>query len=173
MIVALRAIDRHAEKRDRDRLSELRRLVVEDEEVARAVLKRAAGGGDEVSHHQVPRRVQFHLPAYPLIVAPHGLLRQLVAIDQKQIAPVVSPVIHKFRTREKGVDEVIALSRGCLREERARLVRRWKHPDGVQERSPDELGIRALIRWRQVQFAQFFQHALVDKIPRLERGEGG
>ena len=89
VVVALRAGDGGAHEGHADGFGAFGGLVIEDEEIRAAVLERAAAGGEQITHYGVPRRVRGDVAAYPVVVGPHGLGHQFVAIDEQEIAPAV------------------------------------------------------------------------------------
>ena len=89
--------DRHAQERDRGRLGQVGDVLVQHEVVGRAVLQRAAAGGEDLAGEAVPRLVVGHALADELVERPHRRLRQLAARDQQQVGPLVRPVIDELR----------------------------------------------------------------------------
>ncbi len=164
MVVALGAVDRHAQERHRYRFGQLRRILVQHEEVRRAVFQRAAGGRHQVAGELVPRRVGRHVVANPVIVGPHRRRPQLLAVDQQQVAPLVGPIVDKLRPRQQLLDQLVALVGRRIGQKRAGLLDRGQQADRVDIRPPQKLGVGGRRRWRQVQVLQLRQHQLVDEV---------
>lgn len=155
VVVAFRAADGGAEEGHADGFGALRRLVVEDEKVPAAVLECAAGGGEQITHHGVPRRVRGDVTADPVVIRPHGLRHEFVAIHEEEIAPTMRPVIDELRPLQQRVDETVTFVGGLVGEEGLRFIHRRQNADGVEKRTAQELRVRGTTRGRDVQLAQF------------------
>lgn len=172
VVVTLRAADGGAEEGDADGFGALRRLVIEDEKVAAAVLERAAGGGEQITHHGVPRRVRGDVTADPVVIRPHGLRHEFVAIHEEEIAPSMRPVIDELGPLQQRVNEVVAFVRGLVGEEGLRFFHRGQNADCIEKRPAQELRVRGATGGRDVQLAQFRQNMLVDEVARFQGREG-
>ena len=108
MVVALGALDLHAEEDARDLARHLDRLgLVRQREIDRAVLVVATGGGDQVRRHGVPRPVRGELlgePRLELRIA--DLVPVLVRrVVEDHVAPVARPVGGIIRALQQVVDQ--------------------------------------------------------------------
>ena len=148
VVVALGAIDRHAEEGLRGRLGHAARIVVQHEEVARPVDQRAALRGDKLAHEPVPRRVRLHLIPNPRVVAPHRGRLEPLALHEQQVGPLVGPVVHELGALQECFDQRVAFLRRFVLEKHARLVRRGQNADRVEKGAADEFAVRAGRRGR-------------------------
>ena len=120
MVVALGAVDRQAQERLGHRLGHLLRVLVQGVEIRRAVLVRAAGGGDDLAGELVPRRVRGDALANPVVVRLERLRPQPLAGEQQQVGPFVGPVIDELRPRQQASRSA---GRACRRDASARNAR--------------------------------------------------
>src|SRR5262245_53342761 len=72
VVVALGAVDRHAEKGLGGVLGEILRVLMDDEEITCAILQCATLGQNNLPDELVPRRVPGNVVSNPIVVRPHG-----------------------------------------------------------------------------------------------------
>ena len=169
VIVAFGAIDRHAEKGHRDRLRRfLSASSCRMKKLPAPFSSGAARGGEQVAHQFIPRRVQIHLAADPLVVAPHRLLGQLVAVHQQADRSICRPSNRRTPAAQAAHRSAGRACPASSRRETCASHPAWAGRRGIEKSAADELAIRAARRRREIEFAQLFQHALVDEIARLE-----
>ncbi len=156
----------------RRRLGQVGRVLVQHEEVGRAVLQRASRGGDQLADQLVPRRVGRHVVANPIVVRPHRRRLEPLAVDQQQVGPLVGPVVDELRPREQ------------LRRSAGRACRATCRPGTAAFRRPSAAcrSCRGYARRRnspspaggdggRFKLSQLGQHQLVDEVPPRRLGE--
>ena len=109
MVVAFGAVDGHAEERLGRRLGHQARVFVQDIKITGAVFERAALRGEDFPDEDIPGRVGGDVVPNPVVIRPHGGGFQLLALDQQQVGPFVSPVINELRALQQRFDELVAL----------------------------------------------------------------
>ena len=114
MIVASRAVDRHAEKGLRRGLGHQAGVFVQHVEIAGPVLERAALRGEDFPDEHVPGSVGSDAVADEPIIGPHRRQLEPFARDQQQVGPFAGPVIDKLGPLQKGLDEPVAREGGGM-----------------------------------------------------------
>ena len=155
MVVALRALDLHAQERPREFARERHREVrarghlFAHPVVGQAVLRRLPLGGDE----RAREFVEFvGLRDELLHRLHHAVIRELVlrrvVVAEERPGPVLRPILRVLRAREQPVEQLLPLRAVLLREEGGRLLRRRDPADDVEARAAVEFGVVAA--WRRL-----------------------
>ena len=113
VVMALGALDLHAEEDPRDLTGHLHGLgLVCQGEADRAVLVDAAGGRDERRGDLVPGHVLLELFSQPVFqdVVPHLLDRLVGGVEPDHVAPVSGPVAGIFGALEQNISQPARLS---------------------------------------------------------------
>ena len=109
MIVAMGAADVDAHECLGHVLRSVQRIAMNHPVVPGAILDGVAGRGDEFRHKLIPWFIDCHAVANPVVIAPHLLVRKVIARNQQQIGPLIRPVIHKLGPLHEAFNQLIPL----------------------------------------------------------------
>ena len=173
VVVALGALDLHAEEDPRDLAGHLHGLgLVRQREADRAVLVDAAGGGDHRRGDLVPGCVLLELLSQPVFqeVVAHLLDRLVGGVEPDHVAPVAGPVAGIFGALEQSVSQPGALILGPVADERKNLLRsRWRAGQ-IEVNPPHELDVTG--ERRGLDLGAELAQVLLDELVELRRGDG-
>ena len=109
MIVALVAVEAHAEERLADILGHLAGLTQHAQVIHCGVFIGAAFGREERARQLVVGDILRDLPADPIAVKPDGFLAKVLAVALQQVCPFVRPELHVVVAGQKVLDQLLPL----------------------------------------------------------------
>ena len=147
MIVALVAVEAHAQEGLGNVLGHLARITQGPQVVAGGILEGAAAGKNEIAHHLVVGPVGGELILDPAAEHPHALLAKVLRIALEQIGKLVGPESAKGLRADQDVDECIALGLGGpgIGQEGAHAFGRGRLPGEVEGNAADEFRVGAAL----------------------------
>ena len=145
MVVALVAVEAHAEEGLRDILRHLAGIAQCPEVIAGGILKGAALGEHEVANHLVVRTVGDQLLLDPSTEHPDALFPEVLGIALEQIGKFVGPESGEGARSDQLVDQgvTLGLRRRGIGEKGADPVRRGRLTGEIEEHTSDKLRIGA------------------------------
>src|SRR5258708_7766857 len=178
MVVALGALEAHAEKELGGGFGALGWLADGAIKVGGGVFIGAAAGGDDLTHELVERFVFRDGLPNPMLKNLGALAVERLFLVAQQVGPFERPEIGKLGPLQQPVDHPSPFLAMMISDERSSFLRRRQKSKEVQESSAKKNGIIAEFRRIGAQGAQLCENVVVDVIvlrhwAPFEIGTGG